>query len=93
MWAAPHASWMADVPSGSEGELSGAGVVVVLWLSGGVVSVHCEVDFLQVRWGLVVILGKSSARLLPGHFLIDGNWKLCSAMSHLHLKQKICSFF
>lgn len=39
---------MPEVTSGSEGELSGAGVVVVLWLSDVGVSVHGEVDFLQV---------------------------------------------
>lgn len=85
---------MADVTSGSEGELSGAGVVVVLRLADVGVSVHCEVDFLQVQRGLLVILGESSALLLPGHFLIDGNWKLCSEMMpHLHLKHKICCCF
>lgn len=64
---------MPEVTSGSEGELPGTGVVVVLWLSDVGVSIHGEVDFLQVWGALVVILGDSGALLLPGHFLIDWN--------------------
>lgn len=78
---------MPEVTSGSEGELSGTGVVVVLWLSDVGVSIHGEVHFLQVWGGLVVILGDSGALLLPGHFLIDGNRRLPSVMMpHLHLQ-------
>lgn len=66
----------------SQFELSGTGVVVVLKLSDVWVSVHGEVDFLQVRGGLVVILGASGALvlLLPAHFLIDWSMRLWFAM-------------
>lgn len=59
------------VTSGSEGELSGRGVVFILSLSDVGVSVDGEVGFLHKRRGLVVILGCSCPLLLPGHFLID----------------------
>lgn len=78
----------AIIASGSEGELPGTGVVVVLWLSDDVwVRVHGEVDFLQVWGGLKVILGVSGTLLLPGHFLIDRSRRLWSVlMPRLHLQ-------
>lgn len=76
-------STVGPMVSVSQFELSGTGVVVVLKLSDVWVSVHGEVDFLQVRGGLVVILGASGALvllLLPAHFLIDRSMRLWFAM-------------
>lgn len=75
-------STVGPMVSVSQFELSGTGVVVVLKLSDVWVSVHGEVDFLQVRGGLVVILGASGALvlLLPPHFLIDWSMRLWFAM-------------
>lgn len=88
-------STVGPMVSVSQFELSGTGVVVVLKLSDVWVSVHGEVDFLQVRGGLVVILGASGALvlLLPAHFLIDRSMRLWFAMRpELHL-QHMFGFF
>lgn len=70
--------------SRSEGELSGTGVAVVLWLSDVWVSVHRVVCFLPL-WGRLWVI--FSALLLPGHFLIDRNRRLWSVMIPcLHLQ-------
>lgn len=68
-------------------QLSGTGVVVVLRRQDVGVGVHGEVDFLQVRRGLVGVWGDSfGLLLLAGHFLIDwGRWRQSVVFPHLQL--------
>lgn len=73
----PAMTALEEVASGrAVGELSWAGVVVVLRLPEAGVGVHGKVGFLRVGRDLVAILGNYSALLLPVHFLIDGNRRL-----------------